>query len=75
MVISTITAHIVVVETTLTSLSAMTSLSAIWVHAIVTIGSIGRPINITMLLIGKRFLVGVCFSSTIRGWFYPREFT
>ena len=37
----------------------MISLSAIWVHAIVTIGSIGRPINIFMLITGKRFLVGI----------------
>ena len=69
MVIITITAPLVVVENILTSLSAMTSLSAIWVHAIVTIGSIGRPLNIFMLIIGKRFLVGICFSSIIRGWF------
>ena len=50
MVIITITASRVVVEIILTTLSAMTSLlSAIWVHAIVTIGSIGKPTNIIML--------------------------
>ena len=45
----------------------MNSLSAIWVNANVTMGSIGRPIKIIMLIIGKRILVEICFSSKIRG--------